>query len=140
MTMLTLKKEDVTGACTVVANSGVVGDDLLPSEVIVVSEAMKHTGYALSQAVALIREFVGSLPAEQKSIDLVHAQRDWSQVQKLVHKLKGGALYCGVPRVTKACERLEGYLRGDERAQAEKLYEQFIREILLLEEAVMLFE
>jgi two-component system sensor histidine kinase BarA len=61
---------------------------------------------------------------------LVEAKKgnDWDTIRALVHKHRGGSLYCGVPRFQEACTRLENYLIQNETELREQLYKQLLDE------------
>ena len=44
----------------------------------------------------------------------------------LVHKMKGGVVYCGAPKMKFACQYLERYYKAGHTAMLERLYHQFI--------------
>lgn len=74
--------------------------------------------------LVLIKE---TIPEELSKLKAAHHQKDWNQIQKLAHKLKGGALYCGTTRMFYASHYLEKYRLGENDKILEKLYTQLIR-------------
>jgi len=47
------------------------------------------------------------LPNERKTLQHSYEQQDWLHIEKLAHKLKSSALYCGTTRLKMACQYLE---------------------------------
>ncbi len=62
-------------------------------------------------------------------IEQAYAQKNWSTVQSLAHKMKGGAAYCGMIRLKMACEYLERYQKYGHSNLLEELYAQLIQSI-----------
>ncbi|KTC87735.1 MULTISPECIES: Hpt domain-containing protein [Legionella] len=67
------------------------------------------------------------LPLELHKIQLAHDNLDWDKIEKLAHKLKSGALYCGTVRLKFACQYLERYRKAGYSQLLDKLYLQLIR-------------
>ncbi|AHE67611.1 PAS domain-containing sensor histidine kinase [Legionella oakridgensis] len=55
-----------------------------------------------------------------------HEQKDWETIEKLAHKMKGGAVYIGTVKMKYACQYLERYYKAGHRKQLELLYQQLI--------------
>ncbi|KTC81596.1 PAS domain-containing hybrid sensor histidine kinase/response regulator [Legionella brunensis] len=64
------------------------------------------------------------LPQEESQIRKAHEENNWKDVEKVAHKLKSGALYCGTIKLQYACQYLERYLKAGHFRHQEKLYEQ----------------
>lgn len=69
-------------------------------------------------------------------IERAYTQQDWNKVQSLVHKMKGGAAYCGMTRLKMACEYLERYQKNGHANLLEQLYAQVILSIDMTKEHV----
>ncbi|MFU8797174.1 MAG: Hpt domain-containing protein [Gammaproteobacteria bacterium] len=69
-----------------------------------------------------------SLP-ETKAFAVAYKAKNWQTLQELAHKLRGGALYCGTPRLQEACSRLENYLHSGQTIFIEPLYKQMLTEL-----------
>ncbi|KTD37477.1 sensory histidine-kinase / response regulator [Legionella nautarum] len=54
------------------------------------------------------------------------AAKNYEQVEKLAHKMKGGAVYVGTLRMKYACQYLERYWKSGQRELFEKLYAQAV--------------
>ncbi len=81
---------------------------------------------------ALLREMLQlmldkAIPDDATAIKKAHAANDWELVEKLAHKMKGGAVYCGTIRMQHACQYLERYRKAGHTAALNVLYEQLIR-------------
>jgi two-component system aerobic respiration control sensor histidine kinase ArcB len=62
------------------------------------------------------------------ALKAAHAQGDWTAVQKLAHKMKGGAVY-GTVRLHYALLYMERYLKAGHTQSVEQLYAQMLRVI-----------
>jgi two-component system, OmpR family, aerobic respiration control sensor histidine kinase ArcB len=51
-----------------------------------------------------------------------YIQKDWSQIEKLAHKIKGGKVYIRTRRFQYACQYLERYFKAGHRSQLDKRY------------------
>ena len=79
--------------------------------------------------IGLLRELLElmiyqALPDDQKEMDEAHAQKNWPQIEKIAHKIKSGALYCGTIRLKYACQYLERYHQAGHRQRLNELYLQ----------------
>jgi CheY-like chemotaxis protein len=63
-------------------------------------------------AAELLSLLIDSLPADQTAINTV--TNDLVALSKQVHKLHGAVLYCGVPRLTAAIEKLETTIKQED--------------------------
>lgn len=90
-------------------------------------DGIEKVGNSLEMLKELIHILVDeTLPEELANIEKAHGISDWETIQKLAHKLKGGALYCGTIRMRYACQYVERYqLAGHDKLQ-EELYQQLI--------------
>jgi len=64
-----------------------------------------------------------------KSLVTAHQNQDWITIRELAHKLRGGAAYCGTPRLYQALSNLNDYLKMGQRELAESLYRQALTEM-----------
>lgn len=69
----------------------------------------------------------GVLP-ELPLIEKAHAEDNWSEVERLAHKMKGGACY-GTVRLYYALLYMERYKKAGHTRCLEQLYEQMINTI-----------
>ncbi len=75
----------------------------------------------------VLNDFISK--AMQNDVDQMqqaYAQKDWANVEKLAHKIKGGVSYLGTLRLKYACQYLERYYKAEHRDLLEKLYHQLL--------------
>ncbi len=85
----------------------------------------------LNHDKSLLREVLqelahGEIPREMLALQEAHAQNDWVAIEKLAHKMKGGAVYCGTMKMQYACQYLERYRKAGHTKMLEKLYQQLL--------------
>ena len=52
---------------------------------------------------------------------------NWNEIEKLAHKIKSSALYCGTVRMKMACQYLERYQKAGHSRLQQELYRQLLR-------------
>lgn len=67
------------------------------------------------------------IPSGITALQKAHSENNWMEVEKLAHKMKGGAVYCGTLRMQHACQYLERYQKAGHSELLEKLYTQLIK-------------
>lgn len=67
------------------------------------------------------------IPESLAEIKAAHSLHDWQSIQKLAHKMKGSAVYCGLDKMRYACQYIERYEKAGHTALLEELYTQLIR-------------
>ncbi len=67
------------------------------------------------------------IPSDQLALHDAHATRDWAAIEKLAHKMKRGAVYCGTFKMQYACQYVEGYHKAGYMELLEQLYQQLLR-------------
>lgn len=77
----------------------------------------------------MVKSFIDSFPKEVEALKKYYKNNDWGKIQDLVHKMKGGAVYCGTPRLKIACGNLQQYLNSGQKELRENLYQQVFKEI-----------
>lgn len=70
-----------------------------------------------------------SIEEETRSIIEAYSKDDWDTIEKLAHKMKGGAAYCGTVKLYKACQYLERYHKAGHSNYLLSLYQQLMRVI-----------
>lgn len=65
-------------------------------------------------------------PAEKAAFIRAHAQKDWGSIEKLAHKMKGGAMYTGLSKLQYACRHFEEYYQRAQTQLLENLYQQIM--------------
>jgi two-component system aerobic respiration control sensor histidine kinase ArcB len=90
--------------------------------------ALGLVGGSQTLLVSVLNDFVGlSIPEDIKCIQDAYTKHDWTMVQKIAHRMKGGVEYCGAPKMKHACQYLERYHKAGYTSQLEKLYHQLLR-------------
>ncbi len=67
------------------------------------------------------------IPNDGEAIQKAYAEKNWELIEKLAHKMKGGALYCGTIKMKFACQYLERYQKAGHTTQLDNLYHQLIQ-------------
>jgi HPt (histidine-containing phosphotransfer) domain-containing protein len=83
-------------------------------------------------AKKMITIMLKSAETEMKELAAAHKTKNWKMVYEYIHKLHGGVSYFGTPRLQKACEYLEEYLKlksPPSKELAEALYQQVLQEM-----------
>ena len=88
-----------------------------------------EAGLETAGTKAVLRELLLCLVNEAIAPDVskmqaAYAENDWDTVQKLAHKIKGGAVYVGTIRLKMACQYLERYWKIGQKKLLEQLYQQ----------------
>ena len=90
---------------------------------------LKQAGDDESLAIELLNTFIAD-QTQQDIHEMMQAydKKDWGAVEKLAHKLKGGAGYLGTHRMFYACQYLERYYKAGHRdiGILDKLFHQLI--------------
>ena len=81
--------------------------------------------------LALLFQILKDFLSEETQNDILlmkkaYENKDWSKVENLAHKLKGGAVYMGTCRMQYACQYLERYYKANHRTLLEQLYHQLV--------------
>jgi two-component system aerobic respiration control sensor histidine kinase ArcB len=77
---------------------------------------------------------VANFPKELRELESAYEKRDWLSIQKVAHKLNGGASYCGTARLKQACLNLEEAVKLNKEEQIlTPLYQRMIDEIRSVE-------
>lgn len=78
----------------------------------------------------ILGEMVQTIPQEIFSIQQAYEQGNWSHIEDLAHKIKGGAASCGTVRLRYACQYLERYRKAGHSISLIPLYQQLINVLL----------
>ena len=96
------------------------------------AQGMKNIGQeALLQEVIQLM-LKKEIPECEASLQQAYTTHDWERIEKIAHKLKGGAVYCGALKLQYACQSLERYYKSAEivkPASLEALYTQLMQVI-----------
>jgi two-component system aerobic respiration control sensor histidine kinase ArcB len=95
-----------------------------------VDEAIKFNANK-DDVYSLLKEIIDKsiVVSDVEKLKAAHKADDWDTVQKLAHKIKGGAVYIGAVKMKMACQYLERYWKVGQRALLEKLYQQVLQVI-----------
>lgn len=66
------------------------------------------------------------LPQDLDELKKAHEQNDWTSVEHIAHRMKGGFVCCGIARLALACQYLERYHKAGHTVQLEALYQQLV--------------
>jgi two-component system aerobic respiration control sensor histidine kinase ArcB len=93
-------------------------------------EALKNCGNNDTMLVELLNLMITQeVPADLEKMKKAFAKKDYSLVEKIAHKIKGGAVYVGTIRMKYACQYLERYWKTGERKLVDPLYHQAVKTI-----------
>lgn len=76
--------------------------------------------------------FIKSLPEVQVQLEQAYQANDVESLIKISHKMHGGLVYCGAPRLKHAVKTLEVTLKNGEVAQLDQLYQKVCLEVMAL--------
>lgn len=100
--------------------TGKVVDLAMGAELIGDDETMAHT---------MIQNVLDDYDTQETDLDKAYDQKDWDTMQAIIHRVRGGMVYCGMPRVSMAANHLENYLKAEKTKLITKLYDQFREEL-----------
>ncbi|MDP3561961.1 MAG: ATP-binding protein [Legionellaceae bacterium] len=66
------------------------------------------------------------IPTEKAAIEIAYTEKNWVEIERLTHKMKGGAACSGLVKMKYACQYLERYLKAGHSQLAEELYKQLL--------------
>lgn len=92
-------------------------------------QALKNCGSHRMLVELLTLMIVQEIPADLQHLQNAFAQNDYLQVEKIAHKIKGGAMYVGTTRMKFACQYVERYWKTGETDLFAPLYHQAIQVI-----------
>lgn len=91
-----------------------------------IEQTLKNLGDK-SVLIELLENLVQTvLPEDFMRMKLAFTDQNYELVEKLAHKMKGGAVYVGTMRMKYACQYLERYWKTGQRDLFEKLYHQAV--------------
>lgn len=92
----------------------------------------QFVGNDRKKAEELIGLMLKNFDAKHQELKTNYANKNWKQLERTIHHLRGSIVYCGTPNLQIASAQLHGYLATKSRKQPtiiEKLYKQFIDEV-----------
>ena len=69
------------------------------------------------------------IPSDLEQMKLAFSKQDFTSIEKLAHKIKGGCVYLGLIRMKYACQYIERYWKTGQRELFEALYYQAVSTI-----------
>lgn len=87
-------------------------------------DALKNTGNETVLKDVLNLLVKQSLPEDMQALQKAYHLRDWFQVQAIVHKIKGAAVYVGTIRMKMACQYLEHYYKSGQHETLDTISQQ----------------
>jgi CheY-like chemotaxis protein len=102
---------------------------LLTGKIIDLRQGAELFNGNIALAKKMIDTFIAALPKELEILKHSYKTEDWATIEKMVHQLRGNVSYCGMPRLQKACARLENHLKAGYKELASLLYKQLLNEI-----------
>lgn len=89
-------------------------------------EGMKYIN-DVSLLFQLLKEFTSpTIQQDIQNMKKAYLEQDWSQIDHLTHKIKGGVACIGTRRMFLACQYLEQYSKAGNQSMRDKLYHQVI--------------
>ena len=70
-----------------------------------------------------------AIPEDLQTIEKAYESNNWELVEKIAHRMKGGAIYCGTVKLQYACQYLERYRKAGHASELNALYQQLMRVI-----------
>lgn len=91
-----------------------------------IEEGLKYTGN-LSFLVELLNCYLsGEMQQDILLIEKAYQDNNWPEIERLAHKIKGGAMTIGIIRMRYACQYLERYHKAGHNELLDKLYHQLL--------------
>jgi two-component system aerobic respiration control sensor histidine kinase ArcB len=87
----------------------------------------------------LFTMFLESLDKEEFALKKAREKNDWKTIERIAHKSRGSACYCGTERFQQACANLENYLKTPDTELREKLLDQMLEEAEVVKQEVKTF-
>lgn len=106
----------------------------LKGEVIDLKLGAELVGGNRELAKNAIAMLVDSLASDIESLEKFCHSHDLEAAQAILHKVKGGVSYCGVPRLKEACVRLDTYLKSGKMDVILNLYNLLYSEFVAVRE------
>ena len=93
-----------------------------------VSSCLKNMNADESALYAIFQMLIAQeFPSELASYERAHEQVNWEKIEKLAHKMKGGAIYTGLVKLQHACQNYEDYYQSGQTVLLENLYQQILK-------------
>ncbi|MDR3504006.1 MAG: response regulator [Legionella sp.] len=89
-------------------------------------QGLKNCGTNCMLVELLTLMITQELPADLEQMKNAFAKKNYDVVERIAHKIKGGAVYVGTTRMKYACQYLERYWKTGAREHFNRLYHQAI--------------
>ncbi|MFT4060339.1 MAG: ATP-binding protein [Legionella sp.] len=76
--------------------------------------------------ISLLHSYISEMQQDINQLKEHYKNKDWEDVEKTAHKIKGGVVYLGTQRMRFACQYFERYYKAGHRTLLEPLYQQII--------------
>ena len=83
----------------------------------------------------MLTMLVGTLEESRTHLVLAYQDKRYDQLEFVVHKLHGGAAYCGVPQLKEAAKQLENILKSQQLDQVDTAFLELIQALQNLMDA-----
>jgi two-component system aerobic respiration control sensor histidine kinase ArcB len=105
-------------------------DNVLPEDKVIDFELIKQLfGGEEDAGIEVLTMLTSSFLEELSNLQTAYDKADWSAIQSIAHKLKGGSSYCGTVRLKKTCAQLESVINDKKTALYACSYQQALQEI-----------
>lgn len=95
-----------------------------------IDQALKNCGINHTMLVEMLTLMVTQeLPTDLERMKKAFESQDYPLVEKIAHKIKGGAIYLGTTRMKYACQYVERYRKTGKSELFEQLYHQAVKTI-----------
>lgn len=84
----------------------------------------------------LMHDFMESLTIDKHFLEKAYFLGDWALIEKIAHRIRGGAVYFGAVFLEDACKELEHCLLGFNDKNKDNLYVKTISAIVVVEDYV----
>lgn len=92
-----------------------------------IQSCLKNMNVDQASLITILNMLIAQeFPNEIISYTQAHDQDNWGKIEKLAHKMKGGAIYTGLIRLQHACQHFEDYYQSGQSVLLEGLYQQII--------------
>jgi len=84
----------------------------------------------------LLQKLIANFPSELAALRLAYQEKKWDTLQRLAHRLRGGATYCGATSLKEAAAKLDQYCvshKVPKQLAIDPLYQQLIQAITVLQ-------
>jgi PAS domain S-box-containing protein len=91
-------------------------------------QALKNSGN-ITGLIELLNLLTTELPDDLDRMRKAYHEKDYATIEKIAHKIKGGAVYVNANRMKYACQYLERYWKSGQRELMDRLYLQAVKVI-----------